>query len=62
MMVKIIRSRFYACLKEQMQKGGKKNYMTVPAAIRELEKIEMIRQSDHGLCSYRYAERNPEGI
>lgn len=43
----IIRSRFYTCLKEQMQKNGKKNYMTVPAAIRELEKIELIRQSDH---------------
>ncbi|MCZ0647012.1 transposase [[Ruminococcus] gnavus] len=42
----IIRSRFYTCLKEQMQKNGKKNYMTVPAAIRELEKIELIRQSD----------------
>ena len=44
----IIRSRFYTCLKEQMQKTGKKNYMTVPAAIRELEKIELIRQSDRG--------------
>ena len=44
----IIRSRFYTCLKGQMQKGGKKNYMTVPAAIRELEKIELIRQSDRG--------------
>lgn len=42
----IIRSRFYTCLKERMQKNGKKNYMTVPAAIRELEKIELIRQSD----------------
>ena len=42
----IIRSRFYTCLKEQMQKNRKKNYMTVPAAIRELEKIELIRQSD----------------
>ena len=42
----IIRSRFYTCLKEQMQKSGKKNYMTVPAAIRELEKIEMTRQLD----------------
>lgn len=42
----IIRSRFYTYLKEQMQKNGKKNYMTVPAAIRELEKIELIRQSD----------------
>ena len=44
----IIRNRFYICLKEQMQKSGKKNYMTVPAAIRELEKIELIRQSDRG--------------
>lgn len=44
----IIRSRFYTCLKEQMQRSGKKNYMTVPAAIRELEKIELIRQSDRG--------------
>ena len=46
----ILRSRFYICLKEQMQKVGKKNYMTVPAAIRELEKIEIIRQND---CGYR---------
>lgn len=46
----IIRSRFYTCLKEQMQKSGRKNYMTVPAAIRELEKIELIRQSDRGYC------------
>lgn len=44
----IIRNRFYICLKEQMQKSGKKNYMTVPAAIRELEKIELIRRSDRG--------------
>lgn len=44
----IIRSRFYTCLKEQTQKSGKKNYMTVPAAISELEKIELIRQSDRG--------------
>lgn len=44
----IIRSRFYTCLKGQMQKRGKKNYMTVPAAIRELEKIELIRQNDRG--------------
>lgn len=44
----IIRNRFYSCLKEQMQKSGRKNYMTVPAAIRELENIELIRQSDRG--------------
>lgn len=43
----IMRNRMYTCLKAQMKKLGKKpNYMTVPAAIRELEKIEMIRQSD----------------
>ena len=43
----IIRNRFYSCLKEQMQKSGKKNYMTVPAALKELEKIEMVRQLDN---------------
>lgn len=48
----IIRSRFYTCLKEQMQKSRKKNYMTVPAAIREPEKIELIRQSDRGYRMY----------
>lgn len=43
----IIRSRFYTYLKEQMRRSNKKeNYMTVPAALRELEKIEMIRLSD----------------
>lgn len=43
----IIRNRIYTCLKEQMQKNRKKdNFMTVPAALKELEKIEMIRQSD----------------
>lgn len=43
----IIRNKMYTCLLEQMVKAGKKaNYMTVPAAIRELEKIEMIRQPD----------------
>ncbi len=43
----IIRNKFYACLKEQMKRTERKeNYMTVPAALRELEKIEMIRQTD----------------
>lgn len=33
--------------KEQMCKSEKKeNFMTVPAALKELEKIEMIRQAD----------------
>ena len=43
----IIRSRIYFLLKEQMLKTHQKeNYMTVPAAIRELEKIEIVRQTD----------------
>lgn len=43
----ILRNRFYTYLKEQMKKNNKNdNFMTVPAAVRELEKIEMIRQSD----------------
>ena len=37
----------YTCLKNLRDENGKKqNYMTVPAAIRELEKIEMLRQPD----------------
>ena len=43
----IIRSKFYTNLKEEVHKNHKKeNFMTVPAALKELEKIEMIRQSD----------------
>ncbi len=43
----IIRNKFYTCLKEQMRESRKKdNFMTVPAALKELEKIEMIRQTD----------------
>lgn len=43
----IIRNKFYTYLKDQMRKSEKKeNFMTVPAALRELEKIEMIRQND----------------
>ena len=37
----------YNYLKEEMKEMAKKlNYMTVPAAIRELDKIEMARQLD----------------
>ena len=37
----------YTALKNEMKKMDKKpNYMTVPAALRELEKIEMVRQPD----------------
>ena len=43
----IIRNRMHFLLKEQMLKiHRKENYMTVPAAIRELEKIEIVRQPD----------------
>ena len=43
----IIRNRFHLYLKDRMKKTGKNhNYMTVPAAIRELEKIEIVRQSN----------------
>lgn len=54
----IIRSRIYIMLKDEEENLEKRpNYMTVPAAIRELEKIEMVRQSDgryrldHGLTA-----------
>lgn len=43
----IIRSKIYVCLKDECAKNEQKaNYMNVSAAIRELEKIEMIRKSD----------------
>ena len=43
----IIRNKIYTSLKDQMRMNKKKdNYMTVPAAIKELEKIEMILLSD----------------
>ena len=52
----IIRQRMYVLLKEQMLKlPVRKNYLTVPAAIRELSKIELIRvnhkkyQLDHAV-------------
>jgi transposase len=44
----IVRNKIYTCLKDAMIENDKKaNYMTVPAAIKELEKIEMIRQLDN---------------
>ena len=40
----IVRNRIYTCLKEKMREMDKKpNYMTVPAAMKELEKIEVVR-------------------
>jgi len=43
----IVRNRIYNLLREEMLKLEKKpNFMTVPAAIRELEKIEMVRRNN----------------
>ena len=43
----IVRCKFYTMLKSAMAEMEKKpNYMTVPAALRELEKIEMVRLLD----------------
>lgn len=44
----IIRNKIYTSLREAGEQFEKKqNYMTVPAAIKELEKIEMTRQTDN---------------
>lgn len=44
----IIRNKMYNCLKDELMKlDSRPNYMTVPAAIRELEKIEMVRLTDN---------------
>lgn len=43
----IVRNRIYNLLKETMLKlEDSPNYMTVPAALRELEKIEMVRRNN----------------
>ena len=43
----IVRCRMYTLLKDERKKlETKPNYMTVPASIRELEKIEMVRGLD----------------
>ena len=43
----IIRNKIYTCLKDRMKATGKReNFMTVPAAIKELNKIELMRQAD----------------
>ena len=42
----IVRNRIYNLLRENMLRiDAKYNYLTVPAAVRELEKIEMIRRN-----------------
>ena len=51
----IIRNRMYNYLKDAMKEMAKKpNYMTVPSAIRELDKIEMSRQLD-GIYRFDHA-------
>ncbi len=43
----IIRCKIYTQLKKRkMEMAAKPNYMTVPAALKELEKIEMIKEAD----------------
>ena len=43
----IVRNKIFTYLDETVEENVKKaNYLTVPAAIRELEKIEIVRQSD----------------
>ena len=42
------RNRIYTCLRKKMKDMDKRpDYMTVPAALKELEKIEMIRHTDN---------------
>ncbi len=44
----IIRNKIYNCLKDEWMRLEKRpNYMTVPAALKELEKIEMVRLTDN---------------
>ena len=44
----IVRCKIYSQLKALMKEMAKKpNFMTVPAALKELEKIEMVRQMDN---------------
>lgn len=44
----IVRNRMYTCIQDRLRDMvNRPNYMNVPAAIRELEKIEMTRQLDN---------------
>ena len=43
----IVRNRIYTSLKEEMDRiDGNPHFMTVPAALKELDKIEMVRRFD----------------
>lgn len=44
----IVRNKIYNCLKDELKNlDTRPNFMTVPAAIRELEKIELVRLTDN---------------
>ena len=59
----ILRCKMYTKLKEEMKKLEKKpNYMTVPAALKELEKIEMVRQLDNVYRLYHAVTANQKTI
>ena len=59
----IIRNKMYTCLKDEMVRNEKKqNFMTVPAAIRELEKIELIRGGDNEYCMDYAVTANQKAI
>ena len=65
----IIRNRIYTCLKEEMLRNDKKfNFMTVPAALRELDKIEMVKgldneyRLDHAVTATQKAILNAFGM
>ena len=43
----VIRNKIYTSLKDSaFEDDNEANYMNVPATLKELEKIEMIRQND----------------
>jgi len=58
----IIRSKIYTCLKDEMDRQEhRRNFMTVPAAIKELEKIEMLKGADNEYrLDYAVTERQKE--
>ena len=65
----IIRNRMHTALQEEMIKiGSRPNYMNVPAALRELEKIEMVRlpdnvyQQDHAISKTQKVILNSFGM
>lgn len=65
---RIVRNRIYNLLKEMMLRlETKSNYMTVPAALRELEKIEMVRRNNGQYrldrsCGYQEAKDDTKFI